>query len=367
MYPITERFADSATAGAKLLTKVSCAAPGGEAVPLEWTAGSITCDMSSASRYTAPLRLTPSDRIDVFDLVTTPGARFTIDTGFDYGGAASELIPMGRYELARDSADMFGGEISVDLVDDWAKLARAEYDGPYSPGTGLRAQIIADAVQEAIPDVSVDIRADGGIYTAGDLSWESRTTLISDMAKDGGLDCYFDGAGTFVIRLEPTINAKAPVWTFRSGAAANIVSGDRTRPFDQFYNRVIVLPMDESQTWAAQIVEIVDTQHPLHKSKYGVSTYKYRSPGLDTAAAALAAAATILRRVMGTPETLSFGSFGMSALEAGDTVSIAAISAATGKIFTAAHMLDAFTFDLATASLSASTRSTDATEIEEAA
>jgi hypothetical protein len=370
MLDVSGRFIQTALRGGKLLSRVTCAPPGGEPIELDWTAGSVSCSLSSASRYTAPLRIAPSDRYDVFELVTTPGARFAVDTGFDYRRGASELIGMGRYELAQDGADLAGGDISVDLVDDWAKLERAEYLGTFTPSAGLRGEIIQTAVLEALPTVTVKLLATGGTYTpAADpdppLSWDSRTKLISDMANDGGLDCYFDGYGNFVIRDEPTINTQAPVWTFRQGLGSNVTAGDRSRPFDRFYNTVVVLPIDESQTWPAQVVEITDPDHPLHKSRYGPAIYKYRSPTLDSAESALAAGITKLQKFKGTPETLSVTSFGMSALEAGDTVTALIAPSATSRGITAFHMLEATTFDLATAGLTASTSSTDRALIEE--
>jgi len=361
------RFAATAQAGGKRLASVTCTPPGGDTVSLHWNSASVSCDLTSASRYSAPLRLTPSDKFDVFELVTTPGARFAIDAGFNYGGGVTELLPMGRYELARDSAGLFGTDIAVDLVDDWAKLERDEYDGPFTPAAGLRADIIAAAVLETLPGTQIKVYATGGTYTPTDLSWESRTTLINDLATDGGLDCYFDGAGAFVIRLEPTINLRAPVWTFRSGTASNITEGEREFPFDRLYNRVIVLPMDETQEWAAQVVELTDTDHPLHKSKYGRSTYKHRSPSIGSAAEALSTAMTLLRRVQGRPETVSISSFGMLALESGDTVSIATDDRPYGRGIAAVHLLDGVSFDLDTFGLTAATRSSDATAIDEEA
>lgn len=364
---VTPRFRQAASRGGELLTKITCTPPAGEPVVLDWEGGSVTCDMSSASRYTAQLQLPPSSEFDVFGLVTTPGAAFAVDTGFNFGAGYTETVGLGRYELAQDGSNLFEGGVSIDLIDYWARIERDKYDGPFAPASALRSTIIATAVSQVLPWVQIKILATGGTYAPTDLSWESRTELINSMAKDGGLDCYFDGSGAFVIRPEPTISTGAPVWSFKTGDESNIVTADRSRPFDRLYNRVVVLPMDESQTWAAQIVELTDVNHPLHKSRYGRSTYTYRSPALSTAAAAFSAASTILQRVHGSPETLSVGSFGMAALEAGDTVSVVTEGADTVTPLAAVHMLESFGYDLSTAALTASTRSVDQAEIDEAA
>lgn len=365
--PISDRYRRAAMDGADLLTKITCTPPGGATIDLEWSAASVNCSLDGGSRYTAPLSLTPMGGIDLYAMVTAPGALFTIDHGFNFGAGDVELVPMGRYELARNGASVFGGDISVDLVDQWAKLERDKFTVPYTPPAGTRSVAIATVVTETIPGVVIRIESDGGVM-AGGLTWErSRTQMITDLAADGGLDCYFDAAGAFVIRDEPIIRPDAPAWAFRSGERSNITAADRERPFDRLYNRVVVVPQDETQNWSAQTVELSDVSHPLHKSKYGVSTLFYSSPTLTTAAGASQAGGTILQRVQGTTETLNITSFGNGALEAGDTVTAVKEATQYDAGFAAAHMAESFTFDLKTGGLTAATRSASLADIEEAA
>lgn len=363
----TARFRQAAVDGGRTSSLITCTPPGGDAVELDWSSATVSCALGSGARYSAALGLTPLAGIDLYGIVTTPGARFSIDHGFDFGAGDVERVAMGRYELARNGANVFGGDISIDLVDQWAKLERNKFDVPYTPPAGTRAAAIAAVVAAAIPGVSIRIESDGGLM-AGGLTWErSRTQMISDLAADGGLECAFDAAGVFVIRDEPIIRADAPVWTFKSGENSNIKTADRERPFDRLYNRVVVVPQDESQTWAAQSLEISDTNHPLHWSKYGVSTFFYSSPTITTAAEALAAARTILQRFQGTTETLSIGSFGYFALEAGDTVSVVKEPTETDPGFGAVHLGESFNFDLNSSDVTAATRSTALADLEEAA
>lgn len=366
----SERFKKAALGGGKLLTRITCTPPGGSATTLSHTSASVTCDMSSASRYTASVTATPEPGTDASEIVGIPGAKFAIDQGFDFGGGDVELVPMGRYELARDpGSSIFGGEIRLDLVDQWARLERARFLAPYTPPAGYRANIIATVVTAAIPGVTVNILANGG-QTLGGQTWgtpdsRARTQLISDLSTDGGLDCYFDAAGVFVIREEPAISPTTATWTFKSGSQANIVTAERARPFDRCYNKVLVVPQDETQTWPAQLAWLNDLNHPLHESKYGPAPYFWSSPTLTTASAALAAAKTIMQRVQGTTETLQIGSFGNASLEAGQTVIVVNEATETDPGFAATHLLEAFSFDCLTAEMTASTRSSALAEIEE--
>lgn len=337
-----------------------------------WTACTVSPSNNTGVRYSASLVVTPAPGADVYGIVSAPGAQFTIRQGIDFGAGNTELVDFGVYEAASGGVNILGGDIQLRLVDQWARLERSRFVAPYAPGAGTRADLIAAAVTAAIPGVTIIKLATGGNYAGGGVWDKSRTQFITDMAKDGSLDCYFNASGHFVIRTEPIIDTKNVVYTFRTGASSNIETADRDRPFDRLYNQVIVSPQADTQTWARQTVTLDDPTNPRwpgtppnYTDGIGLVPFFYSSPTLSTAAAAKAAGATVLQRVQGTTETLRLGVMGNPALEPGDTITVAHDATDTDPGFAAIHLLESFDFDCQSGRMTAATRSSSLAEVEE--
>lgn len=365
-------FRDALNVSHRKATAITVVTPDGMTRDLRWASATVSSSGSTGVRYSASVEVIPEPGIDLYSIVSTPGAVFTITHGIDFGAGAIELLPLGVYEAASGGIDIVDGTIGMSLTDQWARLERCRFSQPYSPSletfpapTYNRAELIEQVVVAAMPDAVVEIRNTGGSTDLTDRVWETdRTQFIKDIATDGELDAYFDAAGVFVIRTQPIIDQAASVWTFRTGEVGNIMTASRERPFDRLYNRVVVKPVDDTQTWERQVVDITDPDHPRHADKIGVVPYFFGSPTILTAAGALSAANTILQRVQGTTETLSINALG-APLEVGDTVTVAHQATPSDPGFGAVHILDEWTYDLATGLMTASTRSNTLVDSEE--
>lgn len=380
MRDVSDRFKSALVRSHKRATEITCTIPGGSPVAIGqaarrsdgrygpgWTAASVASAIGSGIRYSASLSVTPEPGTDTYAMVSTPGAIFKIRHGIDFGAGDVELVDCGVYEAATGGVRITGGDISLTLVDLWQRVERCRFLVPHSPASGKRSSLISAAVSAVIPGAEVLTSADGGTFTGGSNVWDyDRTQFVSDLASDGSLDAAFDASGAFRIRAEPVM-ATAPVWTYRTGIEGNIVEADRDRPLDRLYNMVIVVPIDGEQTWTRQSVSIDDASHPRHRSKIGDVPFFYRSPTLLTASAALAAARTILQRVIGSTETLTIEGLSNPALEVGDVVAVLHERTDTDPGFQAIHFIDSLQFDLSTGSGSIATRSTAQAEILEAA
>ena len=187
-------------------------------------------------------------------------------------------------------------------------------------------------------------------------TWTSRADLIAQLAVDGGLEVFFTPDGNFRIRNEaqPT---DAPVWAIKPGEGGTLKALARNRPLDKLYNTVIVQPssLDGAQTWAPQTVAITDPTHPRHPSKIRVRPLRWSAKSAMTAGEALAAAAVMLNRTLGSTETLNLGSISNPALEAGDVLTIGDITDA-GRV-NVTHIIDGYTLDLASGDMTVQTRS----------
>lgn len=373
MQTVSTDFKKALGSGYRSRTSITVTTPDGEERTLKWSGASISSTNASGVRHTASVEVLPEAGVDLYSILSTPGALYRIEHGIDFGSGFSETIPLGVYEAASGGINITDGDISLDLVDQWARVERSRFTAPYSPSADVfpaltlsRAQLIQNAVTDAVPDADFNVLDTGGTTDLTDRVWDKdRTQFIDDIAKDGELDVYFDAAGVFVIRKEPIVDAASSVWTFRTGEFGNIMVAERERPFDRLYNRVVVTPIDETQDWSAVYVDLTDTTNPRHADYIGVVPFFYSSPTLTTQAAAVSAADTILQRVQGTTETLSLSSTGAPMLEVGDTVTVAHRETDADPGFNAIHIIDGWDYDLVTGGMSVKTRSSTIVDSEE--
>lgn len=365
MRPISERFKTALNVSHRRVSRIRCTVPGGSPVELRWNSGNVSSASSTGVRYQASLSLPPMAGQDTYALVSTPGALFEIDHGIDFGAGDVELIDCGVYEASKGGVKIAGGDISLSLVDLWQRVDRCKFLAPFAPATGSRASLIATAVANAVPATGIYATNDGGLYEEGDKLWDERTSFIADLSKDGSLDVGFDAGGEFRIRKLPVLDPTASVWTFRTGDAGNLNTADRDRPFDRYYNTVIVQPLDESQAWDQQVVQISDPAHPLHPDKVGVVPFFYKSATAGDNAEALQVAVSTLSRVSGATETVSLDVLGNPALEVGDVVTIAHEATDTDPGFAAVHIIDSFQMDLRTGGMTLATRSSALPDLQE--
>lgn len=355
-------------------TVVTCTTPLGDQVELQVSSGGVSSSADSGARYQARIDIVPQPGVDLYSIVSTPGSLFHIEHGIDFGAGEVELVDYGVYEAASGGINIVEGNIAMSLVDQWQRVERCRFSSPYSPNTEsfpppdfTRAEWISQVVTQAIPGVTVSILDHGGASTTleGRVWDRDRTQFVKDLATDGGLDGYFDAAGEFVIRKEPIVDPTASVWTFRTGEFGNIETADRERPFDRLYNRVVINPIDETQTWDSAYFDLTDTTNPRHADYVGEVPYFYSSPTLLTEDSVQNAGETLLQRIQGTTETLSLGTLG-APLEVGDVVTVTHPRTDADPGFNAVHIIESFDYDLVSGAMTCRTRSSELAELSEA-
>lgn len=370
MQTISSLYREALNVSHTKVTEVVCTTPSGTETELTFSAGGVSSSGDAGTRYTARIDVLPQPGVDLYGILSTPGALFTIRHGIEFGGDSSELVPYGVYESATNSVDVIDGTIPLSLVDRWTAIEQARYSHPHTPSTGIwttRAEYIADAVSEAVADVTVNTLATGGTWTTEpDRVWDKdRTQFITDLATDGGLDVYFNAEGDFVIRELPILDPAASVWTFRTGLYGNILTATRESSFDRPYNQVVINPIDETQTWATSTFEITDTSDPRHRNNLGRDVpFFHSSPTLLTEADVVVAGNALLQRLQGKPETLSISALGVP-LEVGDTVTVIHPATDVDPGFNAVHIVDSWDYDLLTGAMNCKTRSTHLAELSE--
>lgn len=353
MRSVSSRFLAALKSPHKLVSDLTYTVPGQGAVGLAIQSGSVTADAGNRIRRTATLTVYGSSAD--YRAMVTPGTVFHIDHGLDYGGQ-TEMVPVFHGEQVDGEQRLGDGTIQLSLADHGNWLDRCRFTSPYAPQSYVgRMQAISDIVTTAKPGTSVVITAsDTGTVGSQNVWTDSRLDAIQQLCSDAAADAFFGPDGVFYIVDAPS-DATQSVWT----VSGLVESAARKRPSDRLYNTVVVQPSatDGSQTWKPQTVQLTDTSNPRHPNYIGVVPYFWSSPTITNAAAAKAAGAKILYRVLGSTETLNLGLVSNPALEPNDVfrVVVPAVNGDPADIFQ--HFIDRFTLDLVTGAMSVDTRS----------
>jgi hypothetical protein len=356
VWPVTDRFIQALTAPHKYKSVCTVTVPGGSGVDIEIKAGSLSVTGGSRIRRRLSGLLLIGDQ-NAFEIVSTPGAVFSITHGIAYG-SSDELVPVFYGEAVAGSQRFGDGTITVTLTDQGSTLAACKFSAPYAPSAATtRVAAITAVVTGAIAGVSVsNLSTDTGTIGSAQVWSDNPGDVIAQLTRDGGTEAYFGPDGVFYIRDLPT-TATPYVWTAGSGAGGTLVSAERTRPLDRLYNRVVVRPSDSAMTWTQQVATITDTASPLHATKINTRTYPYSSPTIGSGAEALIVANQLLDRFKGITETLSLTAIANPALEANDSIRVITpqINNVPAAIFQ--HFIDNITLSLGSGDMSLATRS----------
>jgi hypothetical protein len=355
VWSVSAAFLDALPAGPRYSTTVTVTPPGGTATTLGFVSGSVKVTGTQLTRRTADLVV--SGGSDLYGLLSTPGAVVKVRHGVEYLWGDPEYVPVITGELSQAGKTLGDGTIAISVADFWQRVDAADFTASYSPNTATtRVAEITAQLQAAVPGTTVTNTSTDTGTVATVQTWDSRADLIKQLATDGGVEVFFSPDGNAVIRNEAQVT-DSPVWAIRPGIGGTLETLARKRPLDKVYNTVIVTPssLDGAQTWAVQTVTITDTTHPRHASKIGVRPYKWEARSTMSATQALTAALILLNRTLGSTETLQLGALANPALEAGDVLTI--VDPVDGGLETITHIIDGFSLDLTSGSMSVDTRS----------
>lgn len=352
MLPVTERLLSALGKPQDRVTRATITLPGEEPLNVPVAAGMLYADSGTAIRRRVTAELVASGSLA--RAIEADGATLAIEHGLNFGGTL-ELIPVFTGEVLRASQAFGDGAVRATGVDFGHWVSEARFPSPREL-SGARSTLISDLVTEAKPDATVaDESTSSG--TALTAVWpRSRADAIAELTRDGTLDAFFRGDGSFLIRDAKTLASSAD-YTVRGGPGGTLKSGERLRPLDRRYNAVVVTPATGEQEWTQQSVQVTDTSNPRHPDRIGLRPYFYASPSISSAENALAVAQQILDRVLGNTQTLRFASVSNPALEEGDVVRVVvpSLNRDEGAIYQ--HFIDSFALNLASGEMTAQTRS----------
>lgn len=291
--------------------------------------GSVTMDSRRAVARSADLTLTPTSDMsaaEVYALVMTPSIELFIERGLLVDGEA-EYVPLGVFstDSAKRSLDT-SGTVSWTGSDRSKKIRRARFIDPYSIASGTS---LATAGQALLEDRWSQVECDftnvnqtigaAIAYEQGSDSdpWQSAQSLF----LDHGYVLGFDGNG--VARAVPVTATTGALFSFGSGETSLIPSADLEGSLEDVYNGVVASGEGSDVTTAVRdVVWDTDPLSPTYYlGPYGKVPYFYSSPLLTTEAMCTSAATTMLEKIRGGSEALSWNAVVNPALEPLDCIS----------------------------------------------
>lgn len=278
------------------------------------------------------LELTPTTALsaeDVYALVMRPQTEIVVERGLMVDGVAV-YVPLGVFSTDTAEIDKAtSGSVKWTGSDRSKKIARARFTDPFqiASGTSLAtagAALLADRWASVATDFALvaETLGAGIVYEAGADSdpWASARTLFADH----GYDLHFDGIGTARATPIPDPATSPPSFSFGSGETSLVLGAQRKGTLEQTYNGVIASGEGSEVTTPVRF-EAWDTD-PASPTYYGSGMgkvpYFYSSPLLTDVDKCEQAARTLLAKVKGKTEQLSWPAVVNPAIEPLDVVSV---------------------------------------------
>lgn len=366
MRPVSDRWADAIRTPHRIAVRATLL-DGSTETPLPTvTEGSVTLDANAAIRGRLDLTVVddPDDETLTLEIVpdaaTSPlapyGNEVKVERGLYYPDGTEEMVTLGIFRIDEtetvDTAD--GLAVRITGYDRSARVidGRFEQAGQIAAGTGYVAAILA-TVQAVYPFVVYNL-ASSPFTHISPRAWEAggdRWAFAQGIASDLGMELYFDGDGTLILRPVPTALAANAVLSIAEGEDGVLLSASRRWTRQGAYNKIIASG-ESSNPDVPPVQGSAADMNPLSPTyfygRFGQVPAFYVSQHLETVAMCNDAAAAQLARQIGTTQQISFGMIPNPALEPSDVVYVKRARAGIGEdeTYGEAHVIDTLTIPL---------------------
>lgn len=293
--------------------------------------GSVSMDSTRSITRTCTLEVIPAEMStkQLFDYLMTPGLELTVYRGV-YVSGLPEYVPLGVFSA--DSIEMsytVQSAVKFNGSDRSKRIAKNKFVDAYeiAPGNDL-ATAVNDLLKDRWPNtvtsfgnVSSTINA-LQLFDSGESSnpWENARKMM----MDHGWDLNFDGVGVARAQAIPDPATVNPVFDFGVGETNMVIGGNLKGTLEQTYNGVVVT--GEGTGVAVPVRAIAWDEDPASPtfagSTFGRVPMFYSSSLITTEAMAQVVADSMLAKVKGRAQQLSWPAVVNPALEPLDVVSV---------------------------------------------
>jgi hypothetical protein len=244
------------------------------------------------------------------------GVELFLRRGVDLGDQIiwSPLGYFGLRTVEQDDAPL--GPIRLSGQDRMAGLIEARPLAPRELRASRTVQsVFTELVGEVYPTVAIVFDDDSGAETIGRtlVVEESRYEPLRELANSLGKILYWDGEGA--LRVESAPDSTVPLWELRAGRGGVLITAARRVTRDGISNALIVTG-EAGSTGRDPVLAAVADLGPTSPTRwasiadggFGFVPRFYSSPFIDRVGLAATAAREMLRRNLGAPHSVDFGS-----------------------------------------------------------
>lgn len=302
--------------------------------------GSVSMDSNRDIGRTCSLEIMPTESMtvdDIYSLVRSPGVELTVGRGLSWdvvtagvSTTVTELVPLGVFSTDEaEQSKSKNATVKWSGSDRSKKISRNRFLDPYqiTAGTSLatagtlllrsRLSGLSCDFSNVTETVSATIVFDAG---AESNPWKSARQLFADY----GYDLRFDGLGTARAVAIPDPATQAAVFDYGSGDTAMVLDGTAKASLEGVYNGVIASGegTDVAVPVRAEVWDTDPSSPTYYLSGFGKVPYFFSSALLTTTDQCSKAASSLLARVKGRSQQLSWPSLVNPALEPLDVVTV---------------------------------------------
>lgn len=294
-------------------------------VPIDIIDGDVQIDGTAQIRATLNLTTEGKWPRRATDLLAPYGNEIFVRMGIDLG-ARIEWFALGYYMLSEPEQDgsatdpiRIGAPDRMQLIADSELISPIMFDQSTSVGSMFRA-----LVNDVYPDALIVFDDDTTNTDIGRnvLVEKDRRAALADVAASFGKIMFFDGAG--VLRVQSAPDETEPVWEVNAGRNGVLVDTKRRMTRQGVYNGVVATGEGADNQAPVHAVAVDDgaTSPTRWGGRFGKIPKFYSSPLITTFEQAQNAAQAMLRRLLGAPYSVDFGSITNPGLQPFDPVRV---------------------------------------------
>lgn len=336
MIPVSARWAGAVSGNHRPLHSFELWRTGTRLIAnLAVTGGEVSKDASSWPRITASLTVADTTAATL-SLLTPFGGRVRIYRGIGYPDNTREMLLLGDLDIVSARFTRPGGELELQLADPSAAISGDQLTGPRpmvntTVGDAI-ADLIAGAAYYGTKAVTDQTSNSQTVRTAADYSVDGdRWDAIEQLADQCSAECFFTPARVPVLRPEPVLKP-SPDALLYAGDGGTVTA--MTSELSRAPNAVVVYGgPDATGKQIRGVAWDADPSSPTYTgSAYGrVVLVEDRPAPFASAAAANAAAASMLGRARTGVRAVEIECVPNPALEPGDTVEVRFVNGAKEK------------------------------------
>lgn len=335
MWPVSDRFLAAVRESHRMVVRADLVIDGVTVATLQPLDGSVSVDARRPVRRTFTCSFVDIDgslapgQGGKTGLLTPFGSELHIYRGVGFSDG-DELVPLGKFVITTVTV-MEGdsvGQIQVSGSDRAVTVSRNKFLDAYQIAAGQAVEdAIANLLRDRWADIPLDLPVTG--ETTTNIVTEAREqgdgwAVARELAEAYGYDLAFDADGVARMRQVPDPTQEVPVQVYEDGTEAVLLSLSRTFDQSRTHNGVVISSQSTNVDTPFRVAAWDDNPaSPTYRfGPYGQVPLFFNSELITTPEQAVIVATTMLRRMLGRPESVEWSQIVNPAHDVLDTIRV---------------------------------------------